>query len=160
MNAGWAIVTPQAGWQGWLADEGTMAAVDGTTWVAGLGAVSANGAGTSVRVIELDHTLTAGGTSDTAPVIPAQSSVIGVTARVLTTISGSAAAWRLGVAGSDDRYGTGLGLAAGSWARGLTGTPLAYYSDTPLRLSGEGGDFSDGTVRLAVHVMKLALPRI
>ncbi|MEM9343456.1 MAG: DUF2793 domain-containing protein [Pseudomonadota bacterium] len=160
VNGGWAMVTPQAGWRGWVSDEGTQVAFDGVTWVAGLGAASANGAGTSVRVIEVDHTLTAGATSDTAPVIPAQSLVIGVTARVLTTITGAATGWRLGVAGSDDRYGTGLGLAAGSWARGLTGSPLAYYSDTALRLSGEGGDFASGDVRLAVHVMELALPRI
>ena len=43
--------------------------------------------------------------------------------------------------------------------RGVTGTPQAYFADTALTLSGEGGDFAAGTVRLAVHFIELGLPR-
>ena len=86
--------------------------------------------------------------------------VYGVTGRVISGISGSLSAWRLGIAGvSPNRYGSGLGLGQGSFARGLTSSPLAYYTDTPLALTAEGGDFSGGSVRLAVHVGELTPPR-
>lgn len=162
LNGGWAFLSPQAGWRGWIADEGTTAIYDGTAWIAGTGAASQSGAASALRVIETDHTVAAGPSSDTVPVIPAQSLVIGVTGRVLNTITGSAATWRLGIVGvSDDRYGSGLGLGSGAWVRGLTSSPLAYYGDTALTLTGEGGDFdgAGGVVRLAVHVIELSLPR-
>lgn len=160
LNGGWAFVAPKPGWRAWIADEGAAAQFDGQDWVAGTGSLSPSGAATTFRVIEIDHVLGAGATSDTVPVIPAQTVVFGVTGRVLQTIAGAATSWRIGIGGvSDNRYGSGLGLAAGSWLRGLTSQPLAYYADTPLTLTGEGGDFAGGTVRLAVHVAELALPR-
>ncbi len=161
LNGGWAFLQPKAGWRGWIADEGTPAQFDGAEWVAGTGALGQHGAATTLRVIEHDHTVGAGASSDTAAIIPAQSLVIGVTGRVLEAIPGTATSWRLGIGGvSDNRYGSGLGLAQGSWLRGLTSSPLAYYGDTALTLTGEGGDFSGGgTVRLAVHLLELALPR-
>ena len=161
LNGGWTFVTPKPGWRGFIADEGSPALFDGAGWVPGIGAVSENGAATALRVIEADHTITAGPTSDTAPIIPAQSLVIGVTGRVLQDITGTATSWRLGIGGvSDNRYGAGLGLVQDSWVRGLTSSPLAYFADTPLTLTAEGGDFAGGEVRLAVHVMELALPRL
>lgn len=159
VNGGWLFVAPQAGWRAWVASTGCLAVHDGNEWQPGAVAVSAGGAATVAEVVETDHAVSAGTTSDTAPLIPAGSVVTAVTARVLSEITGSAASWRLGVAGSEDRYGTGYGLGAGSWARGLTGTPLAYYADTPLRLSAEGGSFAGGTVRIAVHLSRFTLPR-
>ena len=160
LNGGWAYLAPRPGWRAWVADEGAPAIFDGVDWLSGTGAVSPNGAALTQRVIEIDHTILAGTSSDTVDVIPAQSLVYGVTGRVLTEITGTATAWRLGIGGvSEDRYGSGLGLAVDSWARGLTSSPLAYYADTPLTLTAEGGDFAAGTVRLAVHVAELALPR-
>lgn len=160
VNGGWDFVTAKPGWRAWIADEGSAAQFDGLGWVAGAGSLSPNGAATTFRVIEVDHTVAAGPSSETVPVIPAQSLVFGVTGRVLTTITGGATAWQLGIGGvSENRYGSGLGLSAGSWLRGLTAQPLAYYADTPLTLTGEGGDLVGGVVRLAVHVAELALPR-
>lgn len=75
-------------------------------------------------------------------------------------ISGTLTTWRLGVASSDNRYGGNLGWAQGAWVRGLTSTPQTYYSDTDLLLTGEGGDFAGGTVRLAVHLMNLTIPSL
>lgn len=159
-NGGWDFVLPTVGRSAWIADEGYAATFDGVDWIVGLGAVSGNGAGLVHRVIELDHTVLAGPSSTTTLVIPANALVYGVTGRVLSTIGGTATSWQLGIDGvSADRYGSGLGLVAGSWARGITSAPLAYYADTALTLTGEGGDFSGGVVRLAVHVCELTLPR-
>ena len=48
----------------------------------------------------------------------------------------------------------------GSWAMGVSGQPQAYYTDSGLQLEAEGGEFLSGQVRLAVHVLRLKLPRI
>lgn len=160
VNGGWSFVEPCPGWRAYITDEGTAAQFDGTGWAAGIGAVSANGAGTVLRIVEMDHVIAAGPSSETLPVIPAQSLVLGVTGRVLSDITGTATSWRLGIGtAADDRYGSGLGLAAGSWMRGLTAQPLAYYADTALTVTGEGGDLAGGIVRFAVHIAELGLPR-
>lgn len=110
------------------------------------------------ETIEIEHVLGTGAQSDTGAVIPAGALVLAVTGRVTGAIAGTATAWKLGVAGAATRYGSGLGVATGSWLRGVTGSPVAYYSATPLRLTAEGGDFAGGTVRLAVHLAQFTLP--
>ena len=52
------------------------------------------------------------------------------------------------------------GASKSVWVRGLTSTPLAYYSDTDLVLSADGADFVDGEVRIAVHLAQLSLPSL
>jgi len=87
--------------------------------------------------------------------------VIGVTARVIADITGAGVTgWRLGVAGADDRYGSSIGLAKDSVLNGVTGAPVAYYADTPLLISAEGGAFDGGQVRLAAHYILLTPPEI
>lgn len=157
-NGGWVFVTPAAGWRGWIEDIAAEAMFDGTAWRVGAVAVAPGGAASVFEVLEFDHVVSAGATNSIAAVIPAQCFVHGVTARVTTALTGALTGWRIGVAGSDDRYGTGYGLAAGSWARGLTSSPLAYYNATDLLLTGEGGAFATGDIRVAVHLMRLALP--
>ncbi|MEM9972239.1 MAG: hypothetical protein AAF762_14250, partial [Pseudomonadota bacterium] len=125
----------------------------------GAGSISANGAGFVHRTVEFDHSVSAGATSTISGAIPGNSIVYGVTGRVLADIGG-ASSMEIGVGGSSDRYGSGIGLVAGSWARGLTGTPLAYYSDTDVILTSSGGAFDGaGSFRIAVHFAELTLPR-
>jgi hypothetical protein len=158
-NGGWVFLSPQAGWRAHVADEAQSVQFDGTEWLDNPVAVSAGGAAFSTRIIEFDHVVDAGPVSVTPPVIPSGAVVFGVTGRVVAPVTGSLSSWRLGVAGSDDRYGGGIGVGAGSWLRGVTGAPVAYYAPTTLMLSAEGGVFSGGTVRLALHVLTLGLPR-
>jgi hypothetical protein len=158
-NGGWDFVAPALGWSAWIDDIGTGAVFDGTDWIEGAATMSAHGAGLSLRTIEIDHDVLSGPASTTGPVIPAQCFVYGVTGRVLEEISGDATAFQLGIGGdSSDRYGSGYGLGLGSWLRGLTASPLAYYVATPLTLTAEGGSFAGGRIRLAVHVAELRLP--
>jgi hypothetical protein len=158
-NGGWEFVTPVLGWSAWIVDVGAGAVFDGSEWVAGMLSLTPSGAGISCRTVEIDHDIATGTTSTTEAVIPAQSIVYGVTGRVLEEITGDASAFDLGIAGaSPDRYGNGYALAAGSWLRGLTLSPLAYYAPTALTLTAVGGGFAGGRVRLAVHMMDLRLP--
>jgi len=159
LNGGWLFVTPQVGWRGWRMDTGVSVGFDGIDWVEGGGAFSANGAGFVHRSVEVDHAVGAGATSAVAGFIPANATVYGITGRVLSDISG-ASSLEIGVSGSANRYGSGIGVSVGSWARGITGNPLAYYADTDLLLTATGGAFDgSGSVRLVVHFAELTLPR-
>lgn len=159
LNGGWRMITPRLGWRAWVSDAGAEARFDGTDWRIGAVAVGALGAASLVGVTEVEHDIAPGSANTTALVIPASTLVFGVTARVVTAITGGLSTWKLGVSGAGNRYGSGLGLAAGSWAQGLTGQPQAYYSDTPIQIAGEGGDLADGKIRLALHTYQLTLPR-
>jgi hypothetical protein len=110
------------------------------------------------RVVEFEHEITAGAQSLTGEVIPQGTLLFAVTARVIEAITGSAAAWSLGNPGAEDRFGSGLGLGAGSFVRGLLGSPMAYYSDTALVLTAAGGVFAGGRVRFALHLYEPGIP--
>ena len=159
LGGGWVFVTPRTGWQAWHESGGTLARFDGLAWVEGAGALSANGAGFVHRSVEVDHDLGTGATSTVSSFLPANAIVYGLTGRVVSAIGG-AATLSLGVAGATDRYGSGIGTGAGSWLRGITGQPQAYYADTDLIVTAGGGTFDGtGTLRLAVHFAELTLPR-
>lgn len=158
-NGGWAFVVPQVGWQGWSVTSGARVLFDGADWIGGAGALSENGAGFVHRSVEVDHDLQAGATSGIGAAIPAGAMVYGITGRVIAAIGG-ASSFEIGVPGASDRYGSGIGVVAGSWARGLTGSPLAYYAATDLILTATGADFDGtGTFRAVVHFAELTLPR-
>nr|WP_246413881.1 DUF2793 domain-containing protein [Rubricella aquisinus] len=160
VNGGWRFVVPKRGWAAWdvALDRGLV--FDGTDWADTMAAPSAGGAATVARVIEFDHVITAGASNATLGVIPARGVVHAVTARVIGAITGTGTTgWQLGVSGSPDRHGTGLGLALNSYAAGVTGQPVTYWSDTPLLLTAEGGDFTAGSVRIAIHLTEFTPPR-
>lgn len=159
-NGGWVYLTPKVGWRAWNETLAAEMIFDGLDWRINAVAVSAGGAASLQHVIEIDHVLSAGVNSITSNVIPSHAQVIGVTARVITEITGSGVAnWSLGVAGDEARYASGLGLASNSYATGISGAPQTYYADTPLQITADAGTFTAGEVRLAVHVVELAVPR-
>ncbi len=158
-NGGWKIMQPRTGWQAWCEGSGDAMVYDGTDWVEDAVVISGSGAATLFRVAEVDHELAVGASSVAAGLLPGGSVVYGVTGRVVDAITGTATGWKLGVSGSVDRYGSGLGVDLNAWASGLTSQPLAYYSDTDVVLTAEGGDFGGGIVRLAVHYMQMVMPR-
>lgn len=159
-NGGWIIVSPKVGWRAWDESRSGYQTFDGVTWLPDALAVSPGGASILCRIIEFDHTVSTGATNLTSITIPTHAQVVGVTGRVLTSLQGPGlAGWRAGVPGSDNRYGSGLGVAANSYLIGLTGAPVTYYAPTPLLISAEGGTFASGRLRLAIHVVQLSAPR-
>jgi hypothetical protein len=159
-NGGWTFVTPVAGWRAFVADRGVPAVHDGEAWVEGALTMSAHGAGLKAGLVEVDHAVTAGAVSQTVVLIPAGAMVLGVTARVTEAITGTLSSWALGSAGAEDRFGAGLGVAAGSWARGVLSSPMTYWAPEPLILTASGGSFAGGAVRIAVHYLELSPPRL
>lgn len=155
---GWDFAGPAAGWRAFIRDEGAQALHDGTDWRAGQASLLPSGAGLALRSLEIVHVVAAGEVSVTAPVIPGHALVLGVTGRVTQALAGTLASWSLGTEGAADRFGSGLGTAAGSWLRGVLAQPMAYYAPTPLVLTAEAGAFAGGAVRLVAHVVELGLP--
>ncbi|MEM8656971.1 MAG: DUF2793 domain-containing protein [Pseudomonadota bacterium] len=156
-NGAWEFITPKTGWRAWNEASASEVQFNGLAWgVPGNG--GASGAATLTEVFEIEHTVGSGATSVVASAIPGNSVVLGVTGRITTALGGSVTSWQLGVGGSADRYGSGLGTAQNSFALGLTGQPQTYYSDTNLVLTADGGTFSGGVVRLAVHAFTLQPP--
>lgn len=158
VSGGWVFVPVTLGMRAYIADQNGWAGYDGTAWQMGLQTLSGNGAGMQLLVKEIDHTIGIGATSSAVLALPGQAVVYAVTGRVLSEITGTLTGYSVGVSTSDTRYGAGLSLSSGSWMRGLTSTPLTYYSDEDLILTAEGGDFAAGEIRLAIHYAQFSLP--
>lgn len=159
-NGGWVFVTPQIGWQAWIADASYAARFNGETWLPGALAQSPNGAQSGFSVLEFDHTIDAGSTNSTTEMIPAHAMIFGVSGVVTEAVTGTLTSWSLGVAGSPTQFGSGLGRAADSYILGTLSSPSTVYSPTTLLLTGTGGDFASGTVRLALHYYSMTIPTI
>jgi hypothetical protein len=159
-NGGWVFVPVRVGWRGWIVDEHLGATFDGDAWRAGALAIGETGAAAMFRVVEFEHAVGVGATSQTLVEVPANVMLFAVTARVTEDITGTATSWQLGAPGSADRFGSGLGLGFGSFARGLLGSPMAYYAAEPLLLTAQGGSFAGGRVRLALHYFEASLPGV
>ena len=88
-NGGWDFVIPKRGWRAIVLDQGCTALFDGSAWRPGMVTLSPNNAGLAFRVAETDHMISPGSISTTPGLIPPNSVVVGVTARVTAAISGS-----------------------------------------------------------------------
>ncbi|QIE54501.1 DUF2793 domain-containing protein [Pikeienuella piscinae] len=159
INDGWEFAEPKPGWRVWVADRGEAAVFSGLAWV--VDPVGPVGMGAQMRagMIVGDEPIQPGTGFDTALTIPDRAVVVGVTGRVIETIGGAGlGGWRLGVAGSTDRYGSFIGLEKNSSVNGVTGAPVGYFEPTPLRVEPDGGAFATGVVRMSVHYLALTPP--
>lgn len=159
----WMFYAPKEGWLCWLADEGALATFDGTVWneVSGGGSASNTlntslyGATSKFELLEEELVLS-GPSIDSTIHIPDRAIVFAVTTRTTQTITGPAS-YDCGIAGSINKYGGSLGTTAGNTNSGVT-TPNAYYTDTPVRITANGGDFTGGKVRISLHFMLCTTP--
>lgn len=159
-NGGWLFLVPKVGWLAWDEPSGQRIYYDGVDWVGNVVAASPGGARSVWNVVEHQWALVPGSSNVTSAVIPAGAQVFGVTGRVAQAITGSGlTSWRIGVSGSDNRYGSGLGLGQNSYLIGMSGSPVTYYGDSPLLITAEGGNFGVGRINFAIHYLKLVAPR-
>lgn len=159
-NGGWVFVRPKDGWRAWDASSARNVSFDGTGWVDDASTISSNGAATLQRILEIEHVVTPGSSNQTQIGIPDRAQVLGVTGRVVQPLTGiGLTGWQVGVAGSENRYGSGLGLELNSYLVGMSGTPVTYYGETPLLITGEGGQMTSGIIRFALHISELVPPR-
>jgi hypothetical protein len=160
VNGGWGFHNFELGARVWDDQASEERVFDGIDWVLGGLEVGTNGATTRSRVLTFQHSVGVGGTSTSAEVIPSHAIVHGVTARVVQEVVGSGlTGFSIGVSGSTNRYGAGIGLQQNAWAKGVTGQPVTYYSDEPIVFTAEGGTFTGGEIDVAVHLTELSIPR-
>ena len=157
-NGGWVFLPPAPGMRAFVADRGLQAIHDGTDWSVGALSLGTGGSGLMAGMAEGEVILGGGSSVATNVFIPAGALVIGAVGRVAVGLSGTLTGWRLGTAGALNRFGQGLGKEEGSWARGLLGSPMAYYQTEPLIVTAEGGTMTGGRIRLAVHWLEMRLP--
>jgi len=88
--------------------------------------------------------------------IPDRAIVLAVSARTVTAITG-ATSYDCGIAGTPNKFGGALGIAAGSANVGVIG-PQAFYAPTQIVLTATGGNFTGGAVRVAIQYLQPSAP--
>jgi hypothetical protein len=157
IGGGWVFVPARRGWRAMVLDAGQPALFDGTDWRVGAATLTPGGASLAMRSVEADVVLSGGASVVTPLVFPARSIALGVTGRVTAEIIGTATTWEIGVDGDSARYGTGLGPSLNSSLNG-PGAPVVNWESTALVVTGVGGDFAGGAIRLAAHYAVLSPP--
>lgn len=114
------------------------------------------GAASEHRVIDAELAGLSGSHVETAAIIPERAIVFCVSTRTVSAVTG-ATSYDCGVSGETSKFGGSLGISAASSNLGVIG-PTAFYAPTPVRLSANGGDFTGGTVRIAVHCFVPSAP--
>jgi hypothetical protein len=165
----WLRLPARTGWVVWVEDEARVVVRIGTAWTpldAAMGLLSqaasvnvakgAMGSTTGMAVLEETLSELSGVFVASTIEIPDGSIVLGVSTRVVTAIAG-AASFDCGVAGETDKFGIMLGTTSGSTNVGVVG-PEAFNEDTPIVLKSNGGSFTGGAVRIAIHYLMLGVP--
>lgn len=168
-DGAWVRLPARTGWVVWVQDESRAVVRIGSVWtpldeamrlLAQEGSVDvalgALGGTTGMAVLEQTLSGLSGGSVTSTIEIPDRSIVLGVSTRTVTTITG-ATSYDCGVSGETSKFGGSLGVAAGSTNVGVIG-PQAFYADTPMVLTANGGNFTDGSVRIAIHYLTLGVP--
>ncbi len=166
VDGAWIRLVPRTGWLVWVAAESLFLVWTGSAWEVvtdALGIIvrgasvdlarSTSGGTTGVAVAEELVAGLSGAFVDSTVVIPDRAIVLGVSTRTVTAITG-ASSYDCGIAGEAAKFGGSLGVAAGSTNRGVIG-PQAFYAATPVRLTANGGVFTGGAVRLAIHYLTI-----
>ncbi len=160
----WVRLPPKNGWLVWVEDESLLLIRSGATWSADVliksptveVARGALGGAISLQVIEETLSGLSGATVTSTVVIPNRSICLGVSTRTSTAITG-ATSYDCGIAGTPGKFGASLGIAAGSSNIGVIG-PQAFYADTPVVLTANGGNFTAGAVKIAIQALTFAAP--
>lgn len=156
-NGAWSFFTPVDGMMAFVADEQIQIVYSSSAWQRTGAALASDmvvaqgtgGAESRHQVIETELTGLTGSSATAAALIPDRAVVFCVSSRTSTAISG-AASYDCGISGEINKFGGSLGVAQGSSNLGVIG-PTAFYAPTDVVLTANGGAFSTGAVKLAVH---------
>ncbi|ACB96295.1 hypothetical protein [Beijerinckia indica] len=126
-------------------------------------AQSPHGAAMTFEVME-EMIALSGNSNQSTIAIPARAIVFAVSVLVVTGITGAthfnvdATLSPNGAAGgTGGQFGADLSIAAGSNNSGIIG-PTAWYNSSTITLTAQGGSFTAGAVRLAIHCMLCGVP--
>jgi Protein of unknown function (DUF2793) len=155
-GGGWLRVTPVSGLKAWVKSERLTVTYEDGVWRDGV-ALSFHGGRVTLRAKEEEVTL-AGAFADTADpaFIPDRAIVLGVASRTTLAITG-ATSYGVGVLGNTTQFGNLLGVALNATNNGVIG-PTAFYADTRVRVTANGGNFTAGKARLIVYFLEMSVP--
>jgi len=155
-GGGWIRIIPPPGMKAWVRAERLTVTYEDGLWRDGI-ALTAHGGRVTLRAKE-EELLLSGGfaeTTDTA-FIPDRAVVLGVASRTTLSITG-ATSYAVGTNGNATQFGNLLGIASDSTNNGVIG-PTAFYADTRVRVTANGGNFTAGKVRLIVYFLEMSVP--
>jgi len=164
LSGGWTFLAPAEGMTAFVAPEEIFLTYTGGQWRMSSGVLSADtmlaqgalGAQSRHQIHEVELTGLAGPSVVAPGLIPARAVVYCVSTRTSTQITG-AASYDCGIAGETSKFGGSLGSAAGSSNLGVIG-PTAFYSPADIVLTANGGPFTGGSVKIAVHAFLPVAP--
>ena len=160
----WTAIPPADGWRVHVRDEARSVAFDAgrETWIAAAAntilTAGEGGAATEAVLIEDILTGLSGASVASSVVIPARSIVFAVSVTTRSAITG-AASFDCGISGEASKFGGSLGVSPGASNIGVIG-PTAFYADTPVELTANGGDFTGGSVAIAIHAWRPVAPAV
>jgi len=156
----WTEIIPREGWQLYLIDEAQSVTFSGSIWYLEIAdrviAETANGAQTRTILVEQTLSGLSGASVVSTEKIPARSIVFCVSVRTTEVITG-AVSFDCGISGEVSKFGGSLGVSLGASNLGVIG-PTAFYADTPIELTANGGNFTGGSVAIAIHALLPVAP--
>jgi hypothetical protein len=155
-SGGWLRIIPVSGLKAWVKAERLTVTYEDGVWRDGV-ALTAHGGRVTLRAKEEEVTLSGAFVETTdAAFISDRAIVLGVAARTTLAITG-ATSYGVGTAANTTQFGNLLGIALGATNNGVIG-PAAFYADTKVRVTANGGSFSAGKVRLIVYFLEMSAP--
>jgi Protein of unknown function (DUF2793) len=157
-GGGWLRIIPVSGFKAWVKAERLSVTYEDGLWRDGI-ALTAHGGRVTLRAKEEELTL-AGAFVETADpaFIADRAIVLGVSSRTTLAITG-ASSYGVGILGNTTQFGNLLGAALNSTNNGVIG-PTAFYADTKVRVTANGGNFTAGKVRLIVYFLEMSVPGV
>jgi uncharacterized protein DUF2793 len=155
-GGGWIRLSPVSGLKAWVKAERLTVTYEDGDWRDGI-ALTAHGGRITLRAKEEELTL-AGAfveTTDSA-FVPDRAIVLGVASRTTLAVTG-ATSYGVGIAGNTTQFGNLLGITLASTNNGVIG-PTAFYADTKVRVTANGGNFTAGKVRLIIYFLEMSVP--
>jgi len=155
-GGGWIRVNPVPGMKAWVRAERLTLTYEDGIWRDGIG-LTAHGGRVTLRAKEEELVLNGAFTETTdAAFIPDRAVVLGVASRTTLSITG-ATSYGVGINGNSTQFGNLLGIALGSTNNGVIGS-TAFYANTKVRVTANGGNFTAGKVRLIVYFLEMSVP--
>lgn len=152
LTGGWVFYTPIKWMDAVIESLDTRYAFDGTDWVPFGLIMKDTGEYLRVGHQQEDVTVDSGAFKDTVIAIPNRSIVLTVNVRVMTAVTG-ASSFDVGVSGETSKFGGSIGAGQDSTNIGIIG-PTAFYSDTAVRLTANGSDFTGGVIRTTMQYLQ------
>ena len=137
-------LTPRPGWRVWLEDEARLEVFDGAEWI-DPDRLTPTGAYTRTQVKEEQIELS-GETVIAANRFPERSIVLGVSVRVLESITGPTS-FDVGESAESHIFGENLSILAGSTNVGTIG-PWQIYEPMQIYITANGSPFTGGKIAL------------